>query len=326
MKSAIDSQAMKKGAALVVVMWVLILVAMIVSVFAFEMQMEARIISAQRKRFKAEQLALAGIELSRAMLSFKEENSAEEIIYEDPYLNAAAHIAKGFAVEYSEEFGDGEISIRIDFEESRLNIRTLTPDDWRMIFEQANIPNTRWDDMIDCLDDWQDENDLHQLNGAESDDPFYRERGYECKNGPVDTVDELMLVKNWGEDVLYGTPENGISGIADWLTTWGDGKTDPSTASPEVLYSLSIPEETVKAILEIRRGIDGEDGTDDDGITQADFDAMGLDPKRFTLSPQYASVTSIGRVGNVENRISCIFNLGEDTLSPLFWTEGKLSE
>lgn len=50
MKSAIDSQAMKKGAALVVVMWVLILVAMIVSVFAFEMQMEARIISAQRKR------------------------------------------------------------------------------------------------------------------------------------------------------------------------------------------------------------------------------------------------------------------------------------
>jgi len=326
MKSAIDSQTMKKGAALVVVMWVLIIVAMIVSVFAFEMQMEAHIISARRKRFKAEQLALAGIELSKAMLSFKEENSAEEIIYEDPYRNEAARIAKGVAVEYSEEFGDGRVSIRIDFEESRLNIRTLTSDDWKMIFEQANIPNTRWDDMIDCLDDWQDENDLHQLNGAESDDPFYRERGYECKNGPVDTVDELLLIKNWGEDVLYGTPENGISGIADRLTTWGDGKIDPSTASPAVLYSLSIPEETVEAVLEIRRGIDGEDGTDDDGITQADFDAIGLDPKLFTLSPRYASVISIGRVGNVKNRISCIFKLGEDTLSPLFWTEGKPSE
>ncbi|MGE4490139.1 MAG: general secretion pathway protein GspK [Kiritimatiellales bacterium] len=322
---------MQRGAALIVVMWVLVIVAIIVSSFAFEMQLEARMISAQRKRFKADQLALAAVELAKSMLCFEEENSADDIVYEDPWMNKAAQVAEGVSVDYSEEFGDGTVSVKIDYEESRRNIRTMTDDDWKLLFDQAGIPNTRWDAMLDCLEDWQDENDLHQLNGAESDDPFYREHGYECKNAPVDTVDELMLIKNWGEEVLYGTPEGGdtdspIKGIADQLTTWGSGKVNPSSASAEVLYSLQISEATVEAILELRNGIDGEPGTDDDGLTQADFDGMGLSADMFTLKPEYAAVTASGKVGEVESRISCIFKLGEKEPSPLFWTEGNQAE
>jgi very-short-patch-repair endonuclease len=329
LKGGVDSS--RNGAALIVVMWVLVIVAIIVSSFAFEMQLEARMISAQRKRFKADQLALAAVELAKSMLCFEEENPADDIVYEDPWMNKAAQVAEGVSVDYSEEFGDGTVSVKIDYEESRRNIRTMTADDWKLLFDQAGIPNTRWDAMLDCLEDWQDENDLHQLNGAESDDPFYRERGYECKNAPVDTVDELMLIKNWGEEVLYGTPkgsdtESPIKGIADQLTTWGSGKVNPSSASAEVLYSLQISEATVEAILELRNGIDGEPGTDDDGLTQADFDGMGLSADMFTLKPEYAAVTASGKVGEVESRISCIFKLGEKEPSPLFWTEGNQAE
>ena len=215
---------MKKGAALIVVMWVLVIVSMIVSSFAFEMQMEARIISAQRKRFKADQLALAGVELAKAMLAFKPEAGADkDTIYEDPYLTEAARITNGVPVNYSEEFGDGTVKLRIDYEKGRRYIPAMKPEDWRMLFEQAGIPNTRWDELIDCLIDWQDEGDLHQLNGAESDDPFYRKRGYECKNAPVDTVDELLLIKGWTPEILYGTPPGEetdalIAGIAKQLT------------------------------------------------------------------------------------------------------------
>jgi very-short-patch-repair endonuclease len=320
----------KSGSALVVVMWVLVIVAMIVSSFAFEMQLEARIISAQRKRFKADQLALAGVEMAKAMLAFVPETGADkDTVYEDPYLNAAANIAEALPIDYREAFGDGEVTVKIDYEEGRLNIRTLSDDGWKMLFEQAGIPNTRWDTLLGCLTDWQDEGDTHQLNGAESDDPFYKKRGYECKNAPVDTVNELLLIKNWGEEVLYGTPpgeetDDPVAGIANRLTTWGSGKINPNSASPEVLNSLPISDGVIDAILEMRLGPDREAGTEDDGLDEADLGALGI-PDLFTLSPEYAAVTAIGTVGNVRSEISCIFRLGEKEAVPLFWLEGKTS-
>jgi general secretion pathway protein K len=197
-----------------------------------------------------------------------------------------------------------------------------------MLFEQAGIPNTQWSEMLDCLMDWQDENELHQLNGAESDDPFYKKRGYGCKNAPVDTVDELLLIKNWGEEVLYGTPpeiktDSPINGIAEQLTTWGSGKINPNSASSEVLNSLTISDGMIDAILEIRLGPDGKAGTEDDGITEEDFTAMGLDGGIFTLKPEYVKVTSIGDVAGVKSQISCIFKLGDKEPVPLFWLEGN---
>jgi len=326
----------KSGSALVVVLWIIMIIALIVSSFAFEMQLESKIITLQRKRFKADQLALAGVEMAKAMLAFKEEKTAtdEKIIYEDPYLNEAVKIADALPINYSEPFGDGEITVKIDYEEGRRNIKTLTSGEWKLLFEQAGIPNTRWDSMYDCLMDWQDENDLHQLNGAESDDPFYKKRGYECKNAPVDTVDELMLIKNWGEEVLYGTPpgektDEPIIGIANQLTTWGSGRVNPNSASTNVLNSLPISNSMIDAILEFRLGPDGVAGTADDGISEKDFAAMGLDAGKFTLEPEYVKVTAIGNVGGVQSQISCIFanlKLVEKAAVPLFWLEGKTSE
>lgn len=325
---------MKRGSALVVVLWILIIISLIVSMFAFEMRLEARMITLQRQRFKADQLALAGVELARSMLAVQEEKSTtgEKTVYDDPYMTEAVKIAAGVPVNFSENFGDGKVTLHIDYEEGRRNISKLKPEDWRMLFEQAGIPNTRWDAMLSCLADWQDPDDLHTLNGAESDDPFYKKRGYECKNAPVDTVDELLLIKNWGEEVLYGTPDGEktdepITGIASQLTTWGSGKINPNSASREVLNSLSIPDDTIDAIMEMRLGPDGKEGTADDGITQADLAALGHGGI-FTVQPEYVSITAIGEVGGIQSKISCIFSfkLGEKAAVPLFWLEGKQEE
>jgi hypothetical protein len=324
---------MKSGSALIVVLWILIIVALIVSSFAFEMRLEAKIITLQRKRFKADQLALAGIEVAKAMMVFKdkENTTSEKVTYEDAYRTEAVKIAEGIPVNYSETLGGGTVNLRIESEKGRRNIQKLSRDEWKLIFEQAGIPNTRWDPMLDCLEDWQDENDEHRLNGAESDDPFYKKRGYECKNAPVDMVDELLLIKNWNEEILYGTQadvitDERITGIADQLTTWGDGKINPNSASTNVLNSLAISDAQIDAILEMRLGMDGKPDTADDGITQEDMTAMGLDGGIFTLAPEYVAVTSTGEAGGVRSTISCIFKLGEKEAVPLFWLEGKTSE
>jgi general secretion pathway protein K len=318
----------KHGAALIVVMWVLVIVSLIVSSFAFEMQMESRLITAARKRMKADQLALAGIELAKCMLAFEEESAADEVMYEDPYLQQATKIRDGVPVRFSEELGDGTVTLGIDYERGRLPIHKMVSEDWKALFDQMGIPLVEWDTLIGCLTDWQDENDLKQLNGAESDDAFYRERGYKCKNAPLDTVDELLLIKGWKKEYLYGTPpdeevENPITGMIDHLTIWGDGKINPNSASRETLQSIGLPEGYVDAILDAQVGFDGEPGTEDDGLTPDDFVALGLNPDLFDMTPQFVRIESTGEVGGIRSSISAIFKLGGTEPSPLFWLEGN---
>lgn len=320
----------RRGAALVVVMWVLLIVSMIVASFAFEMNLETRILSAQRKRFKADQLALAGMEMMRALVDFEEEDpTLEDVYYEDAFRSRAVQLTDGNPVDYSEELGDGTVELHIDFERGKRNVHEMSDDEWKELFEQTGVPNIEWDPLLACLTDWEDENDLHQLNGAESDDPYYRDRGYECKNAPIDTIDELLLIKGWTEDILYGTPpdaEEPMSGIADKLTVWGDGKINPNSASREVFYSLGLSEEDIENTIEMRMGPDGEPNTEDDGIDQELMNALGLDADLYTLVPEYLSVTSIGRVGDLESRISATFQLVGKELKPLFWLEGKIEK
>lgn len=317
--------------ALIVVMWVLVLVALIVSSFAFEMKLESQIITAQRKRLRADSLALSGIELAKVMLAFEEDPlEGDDILYDDPWLNQAVLLNEGVPVTVTEELNGGIIELQISFEEARRSIGSLSNDEWKELFEQTGVPSAYRDELLGCLKDWQDENDLHELNGAESDDSFYRERGYECKNAPIDTVDELLLIKGWTEDVVYGTPTNQLAeteypmlGVADFLTTWGEGKVNPNSASEEVLRSMYLSEEVIEAVMEMRLGPDGEAGTEDDGLTEEDFNALGLDPEQFTLKPDFAEITSTGEVDGLKTSISSVFKLGEKEPSPLFWLEER---
>lgn len=321
----------KAGAALIIVMWVLVLVSLIVSSFAFEMKLESQIITAQRKRLRADSLAISGIEMAKAMLAFEEDPlEGDGIIYDDPWLTQAALVSEGVPATFTEEMNGGTIELRIDFEEGQRGISSLSNDEWKELFEQTGVPTAYADELLGCLKDWQDENDLHELNGAESDDSFYRDRGYECKNAPIDTVDELLLIKGWTEEIVYGTPTNMLDeteypmlGLADYLTTWGQGKVNPNSASEEVLRSMYLSEDVIEAIMEMRLGPDGEAGTDDDGLTEEDFAQLGLDPEKFTLTPEYAKISSIGEVDGLKTTISSVFKLGEKEPTPLFWLEER---
>ncbi|QHI70457.1 type II secretion system minor pseudopilin [Tichowtungia aerotolerans] len=325
------SKKRKSGVALIIVMWVLVLVAMIVSSFAFEMKLESQIITAQRKRLKADYLALSGVELAKVMLVFEEDPlEGDDVIYDDPWLAKAAQLSEGVPVSVEEEMGGGVIKLNINFEEGQRGISSLSDDEWKELFEQTGVPAAYSSELLGCLKDWQDENDLHELNGAESDDSFYRDRGYKCKNAPIDTVDELLLIKGWTEEIVYGTPTNKLDeteypmlGIAEFLTTWGEGKVNPNSASEEVLRSMYLSEDVIEAIMEMRLGPDGEAGTDDDGLTEEDFNQLGLDPEKFTLTPEFAKITSVGEVDGITAQISSVFRLGEEEPTPLFWLEER---
>lgn len=69
-------------------------------------------------------------------------------------------------------------------------------------------------ELIAALLDWLDEDSETRASGAEDDYYINLEPGYYAKNGPLDTVEELLLVKGWTAAVLYGEDYN-RNGILD---------------------------------------------------------------------------------------------------------------
>jgi len=328
-----NKKTAKEGAALLVALWVLIILSLIVGSFAFEIQLEAMLVSHKRKKFRAEMMAYSGLEYARAILD--KQSGAKELEIEDMaedrdgFMQAALFLKRGLSTTSSVELGDGSFSVTLESAEAGRNINLLNRAEWLEILEMANVPSTEWDTMIDCLEDWIDEGDLHKLNGAESDDPFYQDRGYPVKNGPLDSVEELLLVKGWGEDILYGKDEDeegdAIFGIVRLLTVWGDGKVNLNTASTDVLLSYAEYEDwELESVLEARNGEDGEAGTLDDGIK--DLGEVGADPNKFKLQSDFVKVTSVGDMFGNQYRIECIFLLQGKNSVVVYWQEGPVGE
>lgn len=328
----------RDGAALIVALWVLLVLALIIATFAYDMRIESEVTVYARNRFKAEYLARAGLEWARTLLAKKVTQPAEGEALEledgddEQMAVAALNVAKGVAVNnVVKELGQGTFTISLLPEEGRRNVNKLDDRDWEEILDQANVPEEDWPELIDCFNDWIDQGDEHRLNGAESDDPFYKKRGYECKNAPLDTVDELLLIKGFDEGVVYGRPAKDkedapLLGIAQWLTTYGDGQVNVNTANREVLMTVpDMDEAIVDDILERRPGVDGEDNTIDDGIKDLG-EISGMKPDvagRLTTNGRtYLRIISIGEVNKIKAGIWAVVQVsGDGKVVPVFWRE-----
>ena len=62
------------------------------------------------------------------------------------------------------------------------------------------------DDVADAVLDWMDEDEELRDFGAESQ--YYTELGYEPKNGPLDSIEELLLVRGVTPWLLFGADAN----------------------------------------------------------------------------------------------------------------------
>lgn len=330
----------RQGSALIVALWVILLITLLISSFAFDMHVEADITSYYRKRNKAHYIAQAGMELAESLLRRLSQVDEEALGADDEQeqlLIAAQNLRRGVGVQrLSRSIGEGTLSLDIVPEEGRRNINALSREDyadWEEILDQANIPEDRWPELIDCFNDWVDEDDLKRLSGAESDDPYYEQLGYVPKNGPLNTLDELMMIKGFDAEVLYGSPpgtpaEEAIRGIAPWLTVWSHGKVNVNTASREVLLTLpEIDEWAVDAILTERAGLDGVMGTRDDGFDSVDH-AVGLTGMNPALRDlitvtdvQFLRITSVGEVGGVRSSIWAVMRMEGEQLTPIYWRE-----
>jgi len=359
-----EERRTRSGSALVVVLWVVLLLSMIVIALAFDAHIESRMTSYYRKRMKAHFLMESGLQIAELVMNKSTKirpYTDAEPDEEDRWFEPAKRLAEGDSVTLEETFdggqageNDGEspeggytvgsVTVTIVSERARRNVNRLTlEEEWESILEVGDIPEERWPELIESFLDWLDKDDNARVDGAESDYYENLETPYMPQNGPLFTVDELMLVKGFTRTILYGgviEPESDrgdpiiVSGIADLLTTFGDRKINVNSASRRVL--MTLPDRSgdldliVDAIIEERSGTVNSDGVVEPAYFEGDADLLRRVPELrqpklrqyvTTSGSRYFRVTSTGKVGAVEKTVRSIVKYDGRKLTILQWRE-----
>jgi general secretion pathway protein K len=292
-----------RAAAIMLSLWALFLLSAMVISWALDIDTRLTNSGSANRALEAEALACSGAEIAL-----------------HPNVKAGSSLLRG-------NFGPNQsYETRVTGEGGRLNVNLLVAGQnpqfvelLRRYLEVKGVDLNERDHMIDCLLDWVDPDNLVRLNGAE-DDP-----GYKAANKPLTNLDELKRVRGWEE----------FTSRPDWDAELTIMSTSPQIdvvwAPRNVLLALpGMTEGLVDRYLTMRRGPDGMDGTDDDGIKSLnDFQvAMGLTTVQFeqiapfvTLNGPILRIVSVGRSGTATRSVRMVVSKVGNAIQLKSWKE-----
>lgn len=144
-------------------------------------------------------------------------------------------------------FSTGELRVEISPENGRLPVNALASETGRqamlrlLVSEPFDMPREEAELLVEAMRDWIDEDEEGRLER-----PAYEAQGlgYRPRNGPMASLDELLLVQGMARELYFGNEER--PGLRDLLTVHGEGKVNINTAPGLVLMAL-CPEEVGQA-------------------------------------------------------------------------------
>ncbi|MDP3297869.1 MAG: type II secretion system protein GspK [Thermodesulfovibrionia bacterium] len=299
------------GVALILVLWVMVILTAIVGEFAYSMRTELNITRNFKEEEESYQLALAGIE-SAKMEILLAKNSLYVYLTEDGILVFKKEKEEEIP-ERKGELGKGTFSYTITDEEGKLNINTAPPEQIKSIIISSGVDVTDVDTIGDSIIDWRDTNNLHMLNGAEEDYYQSLENPYSSKDGPFDSIDELLLVKGVTPEIFYGSRKEGedeeksgedekkeYEGIAQYFTPWGSGQLNINTAPQKVLEAVFGAAQSENFIKQREAGV-----------------------QQGNIVPSIFTITSTGTTidGKIKRTIKTTIRREGNKLKTLYWDD-----
>jgi general secretion pathway protein K len=244
-----------RGMALLLVLVIVALLTSLLTDLAFSTMVDMRLTETFRDTTKAYYLAKGGVNAGRMLLRI--DNNEYDSLNE-----AWSNGIVGYPV------GEGSVSIHIEDQDGKLAVNSLVTGNnpqavmidrfYRFLVNMELDRQADPAELVAALIDWLDSGDDHfteihtdgqslPVTGAE--DVYYmsKQQPYHCKNGPIETLQELSLVKGF-------TPEI-IKKISPHLAVNGSESINVNTASAEVLMSLDlqISRDDAQAVIDYRQ-------------------------------------------------------------------------
>lgn len=257
MKILKRSKKNNAGTVLVLSLWILTLLSLMASSLAFRAMLQMKVTRRHIEIVEGRYLAQGAVFWAMHILS-KEDKLPYQALNQrwatDPGNFEERPLGQGkFSVSYP--WKDSELGLVQRFgiidEERKININTAPKE---ILMQLPEVT----EEIVDAIIDWRDTNTAPERRGAEKD--YYQDLDppYPAKDGPFESVEELLLVREV-------TP-NLLSQWKDLLTIYGNGKVNINTASLEVLHTLGLEDDLIEKIDEFRQGLDQHWGTEDDGV------------------------------------------------------------
>lgn len=303
------------GVALVIVIWIIVVLIAIVGEFSYSMRTEINIARNFKEEEEAYQLALAGIEQAKLELVSAKTNAA--VYFDEEKMLAFGDLnEEKEKLERKGSLGNGSFNYTIIDEDGKLNINTESLERLKYVFIDTGIDITEVDTIVDSVIDWRDTDDLHMLNGAEED--YYRslDKPYSCKDGPLDALDELLLVKGMKKEYLYGSKgdeegdgeEKTYEGVEKYFAVYNTNGININTAS--------------RAVLEAVFGTDAANNI----MTQREAGPINMPMFNGKIFSEIFTIVSTGTVadGTIKRTIRAVMRKKDRELETLYWNDNVI--
>ncbi len=206
-----------RGTVLIVTIWVVLVLAGLALVFARSMRVAAIVSANHVASLEAECVAAGALEYVIAQLSTISDEDTSALEGADSYQ--AMELGRGyFWILRSNLEDDREFEYGITDEAGKINLNSASLE---MLLKLPGMTS----ELAASIIDWRDEDSEISTGGAENEYYLSLSEPYDCKNAPLETVDEILLIKGASEDLLYGEDTN-LNGVLDDHENDGDNS-DP---------------------------------------------------------------------------------------------------
>jgi type II secretory pathway component PulK len=297
----------RRGSALVLVFWCLLLLSL--AVFSV-----VELVSLSVEHAAHDQLALQARALAASGVAIAE---APQLLRHDPLLNQNPEPGRYFRATIEDE--DARLNLNYLLLTNHRDVLVNLFTTWGMKMDEAQH-------AADSLYDWVTPGDLPSLNGAKSS--AYAAAGLPQRpsHQPFQSWHEVGLVM--GMDAV----EAANSDWHDSLTLWSDGPLDVNQAPAQRIAALfGIDSSRVTYLVKTRDGGDGIPGTLDDvpipnaamlegelGLKDVQMKAM---QNEISFGSTVRRITCVGRAGEARATISVVLRLNATPTQFFVWSE-----
>jgi general secretion pathway protein K len=290
----------KRGIALIIVMISILILTILAGGFAYSMKVEMRLAMNARNFSELEWIGRSGMEYAKWILAEDMKLDPRDASF-DVWAGGVGGVSASnsplaeIQLPQTIELGRGRFILHpmVDAER-KININQADELLLQRVFTAMGADAGEIPVVISSILDWIDRDDLENLQGAESDVYLAFDPPYEAKNGPLDDISELLLVQGVNPQMFRGgvagayefqrdrrggggrfmdddTPLYAF-GLVDVFTALSSGRINGMTAEQRTLALLpGMDEFLASQYIEMRAGIDGLDGTEDDQLPDLSF-------------------------------------------------------
>lgn len=271
-------------------------------------------------------IARSGVNCALAVLS-EDSSSNDSDSLQEAWANS-----KELSLNSVTMFESGHFQVEISDLSGKIQVNRLINEDGKyneaqkmllmrlLSSEQFQLDSEKVENLIDAIKDWIDPDDDVTRFGAETGYYQSLESPYSCKNGPIESLGQMLLIKGVTKELFYGNEH--LPGISNYLTVYGDGKININTADPLVLRSLSddIDTEMVSDMIEYRLD-KGNDLKDHGWYRKVPGMAdITIEPGLIKTSSPYFEIESAGISGAMNKRVGAIIKReGKKPIQVLTW-------